>query len=370
MENTAQVRETGMRISAWLLYVIIVFEIIFMISPAALYYYSVYGLPLNFLVENPYFSWLTQYILPHFSTHESFLGAFLIAVSWPLIFIGLVMFIWGFVQIYYAKFTGGGEVTTGLYQYIRHPQYTALAIVGLGTTLFWSRFLVLIAFVTMMYLYVVLARMEEKRCLRQFGDSYRAYLERTGRFLPMNWTSKLPSVETIKGPVLAMMYVVTLAVVLPFGWWLKLHVIEQMEVMTRDKVTAIAIAPMAPSRTDEVLALAGPLFPKDEDILAYVVPGSWNIPELGISGKRGYSQSAGRELAHPTMHGNLPDYEGSLFYVLVTRPVFRTPQSRGLEHVVEMIPLFRIDVDIERGAASLVEELSAGKWAGIPVPVY
>ena len=36
----------GLRASAWLLYCLIVFEILFMVSPFALYYYSVYALPL------------------------------------------------------------------------------------------------------------------------------------------------------------------------------------------------------------------------------------------------------------------------------------------------------------------------------------
>ena len=368
MAEAVNVKDTGLRLSAWLLYVIIVFEIIFMISPAAFYYYSVYGLPLNALVENQYLSWLTQYILPHFSSHDSFLGNFLIAISWPLIFFGLVMFIWGFVQIYYAKFTGKGEVTTGLYQYIRHPQYTALAVVGLGTTLFWSRFVVLIAFVTMMYLYVLLARIEEHRCLNQFGDAYKDYLERTGRFLPLSVTSKLPAIS-LGGTGTFVAYALTLLLLLPGGWWFKLHVISQMNVIEDENLTVIAIAPMEAGRTDEVLRQARAELPS-EDSLVYIVPGSWNIPELGISGKRGYDQTAGAELAHPTMHGNLPDYEGTAFYVLVTKPVYRSPSLAGLEHIVEMEPLFRIDLDIATGDSKVVKELSLGKWAGIPVPVY
>lgn len=308
-------------------------------------------------------------MLPHFSTNTSFLGGFLIAISWPLIFIGLVMFIWGFVQIYYAKFTGKGEVTTGLYQYIRHPQYTALAIVGLGTTLFWSRFLVLIAFITMMYLYIILARSEEQRCLKQFGEGYARYLERTGRFLPRSWTSKLPD-WNVRGPALAGLYVATLIVVLPVAWWFKLHVLAQMNVLVEDNITAIAIAPMEKSRQVTVLDQARELIPASKEVLVYIVPGSWNIPELGIQGKRGYTQSSGAELAHPTMHGNLPDYEGTAFYVLVTEPVHRTPRMKALEHVVEMIPLFRIDLDIASGESQIVRELERGKWAGIPVPIY
>ena len=368
MENA--IRETGMKLSAWLIYVLIVFEIIFMISPAALYYYSAYGLPLNFLVGNPYTSWLTQYILPHFTYHKSTLGGLLIAVSWPLIIFGLIMFLWGFVQIYYAKFTRGGEVSTGLYRYIRHPQYTALAIVGLGTTLFWSRFLVLIAFISMMYLYLALARVEEQRCLRQFGDSYRDYLLKTGRFLPQALTSWVPEFGPLKGLTLTGLYLLTVALMLTAGWQFKLHVIEEMNIQTDGNIMAVALAPMDIALSRQVLAQGVHLIPRDEAILAYIVPGSWNIPELGITGERGYSQSSRAELAHPMMHGNLPDYEGSLYYILVTRPIFRTPSAAGLQHVVEMQPRFRIDLDTVTGDARVIENLQRGKWDGIPVPVY
>ena len=368
MENA--VRETGMKLSAWLIYVLIVFEIIFMISPAAFYYYSVYGLPLNFLVQNPYTSWLTQYILPHFTFHQSMLAGLLIAISWPLIIFGLIMFLWGFAQIYYAKFTRGGEVSTGLYRYIRHPQYTALAIVGFGTTLFWSRFLVLVVFITMMFLYVVLARVEEQRCLRQFGDSYRDYLVRTGRFLPLGLTSWLPQFSRFNGLGVAGFYLLTLALMLPAGWLFKLHVIEQMNVKVDGNITAVAVAPMDVAASQQVLAQAAPLIPQDEPTLVYIVPGSWNIPELGIQGERGYSQSPRAELAHPMMHGNLPGYEGTSFYVLVTRPVFRTLDSDGLENVVEMEPQFRIDLDTATGEMQIINDLKRGKWDGIPVPVY
>src|SRR5918992_3958554 len=62
---------TGLRGAAWLFYAIFVLEILFMISPAALYFYSVYGPALNFLDASPATAWLTQFFLPHISTTAS-----------------------------------------------------------------------------------------------------------------------------------------------------------------------------------------------------------------------------------------------------------------------------------------------------------
>ena len=48
---------------------------------------------------------------------------------------GLGMFLVGAGQVYYAKFSGKGAVTNGLYRFVRNPQYTALGVMGLGLLL-------------------------------------------------------------------------------------------------------------------------------------------------------------------------------------------------------------------------------------------
>jgi protein-S-isoprenylcysteine O-methyltransferase Ste14 len=154
---TLVTRERAAKTSAWLLYTLIVLEILFMVSPFAAYYYSIYATPLNLLRESPSTAWLTMYLLPHFTYSDSWLANGLILVSWPLIFLGIMIFMVGFCQIYWSKFTGKGAVAVGLYRFIRHPQYVALAIIGLGTSLYWSRFIVVIAFVSMLCIYMFLA---------------------------------------------------------------------------------------------------------------------------------------------------------------------------------------------------------------------
>ena len=367
MDTTAAEEHAGVRYSAWLVYLVIVFEIVFMISPAALYYYSVYGLPLNLLADHAATSWLTQYVLPHFTYHTSLVGLVMIMVSWPLIILGLMIFLWGFVQIYYTKFTGGGPVTGGLYRYVRHPQYTGLAIAGLGTTFFWSRFLVLIAYISMMFLYVMLARDEESRCRRLFGAEYEDYLSGTGRFLPRSWTRHIPSIP-LSTWHLVILYVATLLLSLGGGWLLKLHVLDKMLVLEDDGLTAVAVAPIEESRAREVMSLLE--VPGGDRFIAYIVPASWNIPELGVEGKDGYTQTGAAELAHPTMHGNLPDYDGTKYTVLIAEGEPRRPGLEGLAHTIRILPLFHLHIDVETGEVRRDDELDPGRWAGIPVPVY
>src|SRR5262249_49568602 len=125
-----------------------------------------------------------EVILPHFSYTSSPLLNALVELGGPLVAVGVVLFAVGFVQVYGAKVRGRGLATGGLYRVARHPQYLALALVGFGAFLVWPRVLVLVAYITMLFLYERLATWEETRCVLKFGDAYRAYQRRTGMFLP------------------------------------------------------------------------------------------------------------------------------------------------------------------------------------------
>jgi protein-S-isoprenylcysteine O-methyltransferase Ste14 len=174
----------GLSISTAAFYIVLVLEFLFMISPLALHFYVGYGPVLRWLHASPATSWLTGFFLPHFSqTTSAFLNA-LKPIGFLLALGGLFGFLAGAIHLYASKLFRRGAVTGGLYRIIRHPQYVALAVLGLGTVLIWPRFLVLASFVVMLVLYDLLARWEEARCLEKFGGSYAEYLSRTGRFLP------------------------------------------------------------------------------------------------------------------------------------------------------------------------------------------
>jgi hypothetical protein len=84
---------TGLRGAAWLFYAIFVLEILFMIRPAALYFYSVYGPALSFLDRSPATAWLTQFFLPHISTTASPFLNLLGGLGWLLLLVGILIFL-------------------------------------------------------------------------------------------------------------------------------------------------------------------------------------------------------------------------------------------------------------------------------------
>ncbi|MGH8469558.1 MAG: hypothetical protein ACREVY_11440 [Gammaproteobacteria bacterium] len=79
--------------SFWMLYLVIVFEILFMVSPFALYFYSAYGPVLNFFDQWAWMAWLTQFFLPHISQTTSPLLNALHWLPWPLIVLGSALFV-------------------------------------------------------------------------------------------------------------------------------------------------------------------------------------------------------------------------------------------------------------------------------------
>ncbi len=75
-------------------------------------------------------------------------------------------------------------VTSGPYRWVRHPFYDSLALCVLANSLATANWFIFFSGVLLILLIVVRTRREEEKLLARFDDAYRAYVERTGRFLP------------------------------------------------------------------------------------------------------------------------------------------------------------------------------------------
>lgn len=86
---------------------------------------------------------------------------------------------------YWSKDTGTGSlVKTGVYQYIRHPQYAGLLLLSFGMMAEWATLPMLILYPVMIGMYLRLAKKEEKDMLDEFGVEYGKYMKRTKMFIP------------------------------------------------------------------------------------------------------------------------------------------------------------------------------------------
>ena len=75
-------------------------------------------------------------------------------------------------------------VTRGPYRWIRHPFYDAMALITLGSALIAANWFVLLSGAVVFALLALRSRVEEEQLAARFGDAYRDYRNRTGRFLP------------------------------------------------------------------------------------------------------------------------------------------------------------------------------------------
>lgn len=75
-------------------------------------------------------------------------------------------------------------VTHGPYRWVRHPFYVTAALSMAGVTLLTANWLIALTSLIILMLLAVRTPKEEAMLIARFGDQYRDYSARTGRFLP------------------------------------------------------------------------------------------------------------------------------------------------------------------------------------------
>jgi protein-S-isoprenylcysteine O-methyltransferase Ste14 len=76
-------------------------------------------------------------------------------------------------------------VTAGVYRSVRHPMYASMWLWGVAQALLLQNWIAGWASLVMfMPLYLLRVPREERMMLDEFGEEYRAYMDRTGRVIP------------------------------------------------------------------------------------------------------------------------------------------------------------------------------------------
>jgi protein-S-isoprenylcysteine O-methyltransferase Ste14 len=75
-------------------------------------------------------------------------------------------------------------ITTGPYRWVRHPLYTGGMVESVGVCLMMANWFVAIAAGLFWSLMALRTPMEEGKLIETFGDEYRRYMDRVGRFIP------------------------------------------------------------------------------------------------------------------------------------------------------------------------------------------
>ena len=241
--------EKATRVSAFagiVVFFIVAFEIMIMISPFAFFFYSVFNPIFNWLDQFSSTRWLTSFFLPHMILPPTIFLKTMRIIGSAFFIIGAILFAVCALQVYLGKLFKWGIADKGLYKYIRHPQYLALGIWGIGMSILWPRFIVLATLSIMFILYYVLAKDEEQRMSTRYGASYREYIEKTGMFVPRS-IERLFSFVNYIVPKTSQRYVVIPLIIIIFvigsGFILREITLYSLHLETKDNLTVLSILP-------------------------------------------------------------------------------------------------------------------------------
>jgi protein-S-isoprenylcysteine O-methyltransferase Ste14 len=266
------------------LFLLAALEVVIMISPFAFFFYSVFNPIFHFLSQSSYTRWTTMFFLPHMILPPTpFLQT--VRVLGSIFFVaGLVTFLICALQVYLGKIFKWGIASRGLYRYIRHPQYLALGIWGMGMAILWPRFIVLITLSLMFLLYYFLAKDEETRMVAQYGASYEKYLATTGMFLPLALERPISQILNRIAPTPLLkslsITVIIFASVIGTGFLLRGITLHSLPLAAKDNITLVPILPEDSLIGNEIVkVIANNSVPahilfleNDKTYLGYVMP--------------------------------------------------------------------------------------------------
>jgi protein-S-isoprenylcysteine O-methyltransferase Ste14 len=136
-------------------------------------------------------------LLVSYALDSSWLAALSIPLSgrlrWKGFALGLASLIfWTWTQVSLGKQWSGQLqlraqhqlVTTGPYACVRHPLYTALSCWIVGLALLTANWAFVLLAAAVIALLVTRTPKEEQMMMKEFGEQYKAYSQRTARFFP------------------------------------------------------------------------------------------------------------------------------------------------------------------------------------------
>ncbi len=400
-------------ISAIFLSFIVAFEIAIMISPFAFFFYAVFNPFLLALNQSSMTRWLTAFFLPHMVVPPNE-ALMIIRILGSVFFVGgmLVFFVCA-GQVYLGKLLKKGVATRGLYTLIRHPQYLGLGLAALGLAIMWPRFLTLALFGVMLFLYYLLAKDEERRMINRFGESYIAYMNRTGMFLPhfierALIRSSKPQQRLGLGKAIVI-FLVLLVVTVGGGFILRAYTVHHLALEQVRGVDVIAITKEDLMNAEQLLpsvfqnsAIASKLQMMEDNkghrLLAYFIPidyvmqgmiantgEAWKLFEqhktIGMITEyifhpfahltEGHAHHSGMQVHNPSMHDSPSMKRRIIFIELSAGNKELASPFDDFDINITRKPLFFVDVHLHTGEILQIRDTPTGSgWGTVPTPMF
>jgi len=385
-EMDSQAQEKKVKKAFWAIaafYMLIAFEFFYMVSPFAIYFYSVYKPGLNFANEHPWMAWLASFFLPHFTEKtSSTLIDLHTAVGSVLAIVGFVTFCMGAGQVYYYKLARKGAVTGVVYNFIRHPQYASLAVCSFGLLLLWPRYIVLIVYVTMLFAYYFLARAEERECEEKFGQSYVDYKNKTNMFLPFSFPlvdklPRLPKSGLGRSMSILALYFLTVISSICLARGIQSFALESLYALYSENSAYISMTRMAPDKLEKLVEIAL----ANDEVQARLgdATGSINTKFLNyvLPSERHFGAIAMNPVEGTEGHYffSWPDYDKNLYKIVFTKADLRTDENvQGkelLRSVVRRTSIVEVWIDLSQNQVTRIQNPpTTTRFGNIPLPIF
>jgi protein-S-isoprenylcysteine O-methyltransferase Ste14 len=384
--------------SVIVLYFVIGLEIMIMISPFAGFFYSVFNPFLLELGKYRATRWLGSFFLPHMVVPPDDFLKFVRIMGSVLFVAGMAIFLICALQVYTAKFLRKGAALKGIYSVIRHPQYAGLGIAGIGLSILWPRFLVPVLWIVMILLYYLLAKDEERRMLKQHPETYRAYMEKTGMFLPKR-LEKVIIPNGVAGKLA--LFALIAAVTVGGAFFLRDYTVRHLPFWSNSNVGALAISEndmrIMEHRMPDILGMdeVKAKLKDDEHYLVYFLPADYIMQGLiaDTGGdwrlyKRHHTVSMITDwIFHPFRHlmGGHHAMHGTAGHVghderagMVRRLIFLEIENVPVDKPYDLLsinakrtPQFLVDVEVHGLKLLELKDLPKDTgWGTVPTPVF
>lgn len=367
-------------------------EVLIMISPFAGFFYARMRFEplLGFLSQNRATAWLDGFFLNHSLVSRSPFLELQREIGLWLFILGFLGFVLSAKRVYGKKMSGSGVAVDGLYGWVRHPQYLCLGVAGWGLLTTWPRFLLLVVWITMLFLYSALARSEERRMAARFGESYSEFARSRGSFLPGSPVHRLFEASFGKFRPRALGwaggYVVSLALAIWLGFGLRAYTRASAPLATLedDQIALLSVWPQPREWMERIDTLARAdsrvrrILGSDagSPLVATILPPSYPMRGMYFAAGSPSPEVRTAGLARATTMGQNPADSSRPVEIVYSRPLkdYAEGISFGgvLDVDVRLIPLAVVTIDHRAGAVLRVDEPEPrNEWgAHVVMPIF